>query len=1036
MICGIAYLEAIMQLDDRAIQFLTSAKQAGKSKEEAFAFLQSKGYDLGEQPQQPQATQEQSTPKRQYTPLEKATYTLRGAGEGIGLQLGDIVGGVTNTVSAPLGKVVGTFTGGAPLTLQDFNPLQNFKQGRKDFVREQEQFADTHPWLNALGEFGGAAVTGMLGAGKKLATAAGKQGLKALTKQGTKEGFKWGGAYTAGAAATKDPNKISVKDALIEGPIGAGTGAVLGAALPVATVGATRGAQQFFGTKGYAKRAADKIFQKAGSKKIDDIVRTTEGTRALKEAIKADDAVAEQVRNVADKAIINGAEKTQRTVEKTLGVGDIVRARDNAKTAYNDLIKQSEVKIPQEMYKNRAIQEALAQAKKNDYLGEIAQYGDDSLFAAQRTKENLDDMIEASFEKGDFGKKVATDKTRQLMKIKDQFVKGLDQLEPAYKGIRKNFEDSTQAYNLLEELTKARGGERSNTINQILTNKNKWLISKIYGKEKADSLFNALRDQKVETDRFSKLYNAAENKLTKEQAKSQGLVREALESFGSIVGNAIDTARLGGATRGRRRIGEILLGMNKETKTPGFTSSIANKLKEEGGYAMKPLNGGVKQAIDSLGAEETKNVEKLLKPRNLVAENFVSDVNNILKDGSVNNFQKIDMGQIPWVYIANGLEEQPLQTNKLAIKKAMGLLTPEELKAHPEWHNHNVPKEVIDKMPELIADPLAIFKSNTEKGKYVAVLDAKVKGDPVVAIISPGKKGGYTFMPTSYEKESFADFVKNTQKANNVLYVDTKRSSSPHTLLQAVSVGNDDPTYSIATKDGIVKRYFDNLKKFSNKSQIIDEKGNPIVMYHNTTAEPFDTFDVNKIGSSGSGAYHGAGFNFASSPLSVYGKNEMPVYLNAKNVLSSDKKTITRGQLKKMFLAADKGRKDTLVGDFSYQYAPYGSQEYSRSIDKAVDNLFSNAESDLDIYSNFTMGSSLSHKETMNLFKKLGYDGAVEKRNGKVSVAVVFDPTQIKSVYNKGTFDKKNPNIYKALIGGIGISQILRNKGEQNGIRQ
>lgn len=46
-----------------------------------------------------------------------------------------------------------------------------------------------------------------------------------------------------------------------------------------------------------------------------------------------------------------------------------------------------------------------------------------------------------------------------------------------------------------------------------------------------------------------------------------------------------------------------------------------------------------------------------------------------------------------------------------------------------------------------------------------------------------------------------------TQEANNIMYVDTKRSSLPHTLTQAVSVGNNDPTYSITTKEGIVKYY-------------------------------------------------------------------------------------------------------------------------------------------------------------------------------------------------------------------------------------
>lgn len=197
----------------------------------------------------------------------------------------------------------------------------------------------------------------------------------------------------------------------------------------------------------------------------------------------------------------------------------------------------------------------------------------------------------------------------------------------------------------------------------------------------------------------------------------------------------------------------------------------------------------------------------------------------------------------------------------------------------------------------------------------------------------------------------------------------------------------------------------ENFNRWFKGSKVVDEGGNPIEFYHNTTQD-FDAFDVDRIGTSGSGAYHGYGFNFARTPRSEYGRIEKPVYLNAKNMISSDRKTITKKQIEDMFRDLDKGKKDTLVGDFAYGYYPNDSAEYEKYIKKAVNNLYENADSDLDIYSAFSMGSSLTPKEVMAAFKKMGFDGASEVLDNKLSTVVVFDPNQIKSVNNSGAWSK------------------------------
>jgi hypothetical protein len=70
--------------------------------------------------------------------------------------------------------------------------------------------------------------------------------------------------------------------------------------------------------------------------------------------------------------------------------------------------------------------------------------------------------------------------------------------------------------------------------------------------------------------------------------------------------------------------------------------------------------------------------------------------------------------------------------------------------------------------------------------------------------------------------------------------------------------------------------------------------------------------------------------------------------------------------------------------------------------------------------------------------KKQGYDGIIDiggKSGGEIhKVYIPFEPTQIKSVNNQGTFDPTNPNIYKSILAPIGagslFNMILNNKND------
>ena len=607
-------------------------------------------------------SQPYTPPQDKYSGADKAKYTTRAGIEGATLGLGDIVAGGTNVLASDLAQVTdgqsfGDRVKSAGRLLTTLNPVNapisaiqtlrrpEFKEGRREFITEQEEFAKSHPYMNIGGELIGGLLTGGLGGGgKAIASQAGKQGIKALAKEGARQGAIYGGLYGAGSGLTEEADKLSAENALKGGASGAVGGAVLGAALPAAAVGGTRAAQAFLGTRGYAQRAANEIIQEAGGKEIGQIVRSDKGTRALKAAIKADDNVARVVRETADNQIINSAEKTKDIINKALGVDDIVNARNEARALYDSAVNQSTKQFPSDIYNNKATQEALSKAIAEDYSGELSSKGPNSLAVAQRAKEKLDDMIAASYEVGNYGVQKATSKTRDLMKVRNAFVKKIDELAPEYKLAREQFAKSIKPYEILEGLTQESGRERANTIKSILTNENKKAITDVFGKEKANQLFSELRAQSIENDRFNKLYNAAETKLTKEQPQAQGLIREALESAGSIVGNVVDVARFGGARRGRRQIGEILLGIEKERNTPSISNIIANKIKEKGGYSMKPLD----KTVNSLGEpiakteEGVKNFNKWFKGSKVVDENGKPLV---VYHGTEANFDAFDMSK-------------------------------------------------------------------------------------------------------------------------------------------------------------------------------------------------------------------------------------------------------------------------------------------------------------------------------------------------------------------------------------------------------
>lgn len=197
--------------------------------------------------------------------------------------------------------------------------------------------------------------------------------------------------------------------------------------------------------------------------------------------------------------------------------------------------------------------------------------------------------------------------------------------------------------------------------------------------------------------------------------------------------------------------------------------------------------------------------------------------------------------------------------------------------------------------------------------------------------------------------------------------------------------GGGTSTRAAVSRHGVA----DSFKKWFRDSKVVDENGDPLVMYHGTDKDfnvfenrggkvtvLFSTFDVER-----------KGFFFAKDKgLALeYGKKLVPVYLSIQKPAN--------------FL---------------------DSKEWSKIKDGLVEKGWNERYLDrTDAWEMFDVGDGNDGAKLIADLKSMGYDGAIieepswQDEDGEYGVAhVAFDNTQIKSATsNVGTFDPTNPDI-------------------------
>ena len=212
------------------------------------------------------------------------------------------------------------------------------------------------------------------------------------------------------------------------------------------------------------------------------------------------------------------------------------------------------------------------------------------------------------------------------------------------------------------------------------------------------------------------------------------------------------------------------------------------------------------------------------------------------------------------------------------------------------------------------------------------------------------------------------------------------------------------------------------FQNWFGESKVLDAQSKPLLMYHGTNKggdAGFEFFDpyASSHGLFGEGSYFTDSADIASSYTKKgRGQNPAvyPVYLSIKNPIDMDAAADPRAWL------------DAFPDGQDYFPKSGSNEKFYRAVeDFYIDEGYSSAEAPSAIQATLI---------------QMGHDGITHIGGGRVAqdgvkhrVYIAFEPEQVKSVFNKGTFDPSDPRmLYGGASVAVGAAAAQPNDKEQN----
>ena len=168
------------------------------------------------------------------------------------------------------------------------------------------------------------------------------------------------------------------------------------------------------------------------------------------------------------------------------------------------------------------------------------------------------------------------------------------------------------------------------------------------------------------------------------------------------------------------------------------------------------------------------------------------------------------------------------------------------------------------------------------------------------------------------------------------------------------------------------------FKNWFGESKVVDMEGQPRVVFHGTDRE-FTEFKSSSAQGWGRGIY----FTTSKKDTKDFGEKTIPTYLNIRNPFNGDMSSLSDKDVNTLSIVKER------ASLFEKKY----DDDYDWTEDFAEDGDFAN-----------------------DILRGLGYDGIITEESNSIEGGeiVAFEPTQIKSTENRGTFDPQDPNIFKS----------------------
>jgi len=257
-----------------------------------------------------------------------------------------------------------------------------------------------------------------------------------------------------------------------------------------------------------------------------------------------------------------------------------------------------------------------------------------------------------------------------------------------------------------------------------------------------------------------------------------------------------------------------------------------------------------------------------------------------------------------------------------------------------------------------------------------------------------------------------------------------------------ITINGQEKTVYNSNGDRIAKskEALENFYSWFGDSKVVDEQGRPLVVYHGTKAmkwgKPLPEFSI--FSRAGSRAYQNrVGFFFGETDsfARAFGDRIMPVYLNLQNPKIFKKGTPTNEELSLEQKEVDTAKSD----DTKYiaQKILNNSKKYIDAYDKFIMDMYHKSgliPYQNSMYGDFNDAMQLGRDEAYDIadtyreeLQKDGYDGVIivdtkvdaNSNNGKPNTQyVAFNPNQIKSTSNRGTYSESENIYYQSAFAG------------------